>query len=66
MSLSSTSVDILAAVGKASPPLAVTSAAVVGLTLSEWVMVCTIIYTILQAAHLIYKFIREYHGGDRK
>ncbi|MBF7012546.1 hypothetical protein QUC32_23135 [Novosphingobium resinovorum] len=60
MSLSITSADLLAAAGKASPPLAVTSAAAVGLTLNEWMIVCTIVYTILQAAILIYKFVRDF------
>lgn len=49
--------EYFAAVGKASPPIAVSSAAAAGLSLQEWVFVATLLYTVLQIGLLIYNFV---------
>lgn len=59
MSLSDASGEYVVAVGKASPPLAVTSVAAAGWTLSDYVLIATLIYTLLQIALLIRKYVKE-------
>lgn len=49
--------EYFAAVGKASPPIVVSSAAAAGLSLQEWVFVATLLYTVLQIGLLIYNFV---------
>lgn len=56
--------EYLSAIGKASPPLAVSGATAAGMTLQDWVLVATLAYTILQAAYLIYKILRD-HRQDK-
>jgi hypothetical protein len=46
--------------GKLAPPAVVTTAASAGLTLEHWVMVLTIIYTVIQIALTLYKTARDY------
>ncbi len=53
--------DAFVALGKASPPLAVSASAAVGLTLQDWVLIATLVYTVMQGAYLVYKFV-----GDRR
>jgi hypothetical protein len=56
--------EAFAALAKASPPLAVSATAAVGWTLQDWVLIATLVYTLMQAAYLVYKFVRE-RGADR-
>lgn len=51
------------AMGKAAPPIAVSTAAIAGLSLQDWVLVATLAYTLLQIALLIRKFFREKDHG---
>lgn len=51
------------AVGKAAPPIAVSTAAIAGLSLQDWVLIATLAYTLLQIALLIRKFFREQDRG---
>lgn len=51
------------AVGKAAPPIAVSTAAIAGLSLQDWVLIATLAYTLLQIALLIRKFFREKDHG---
>ncbi|EJU14006.1 hypothetical protein LH128_05890 [Sphingomonas sp. LH128] len=51
------------ALGKAAPPIAVSTAAIAGLSLQDWVLVATLAYTLLQIAILIRKFFREQDRG---
>lgn len=44
---------------KSAPPVAVMAAAIAGLTLQEWVFVVTIVYVVLQAGYLAWKWRRE-------
>lgn len=64
MSLASDSGEYLAAAGKATPPLAVSGVMAAGWTLQDWVMVATLIYTGLQAANLIYTFLKNRSKPD--
>ena len=64
MSLSDTSGEYIAAVGKASPPLAVTSVAAAGYSLQDWMFIVTILYTLLQGSVLIYKTLKGKTDGS--
>jgi hypothetical protein len=49
---------------KSAPPAAITGLAVVdAITLNEWVAIATIVYVGLQAAYLIYKWVKEYRSS---
>lgn len=66
MSLSDTSAEYLGVVGKATPPLAVSSVAAAGFTLQDWVLIATLLYTIIQATLLLpklYRMIRDLLNG---
>lgn len=56
--------DFMAAVGKASPPLGVSAAAVMGFSLQDWVLIATLVYTVLQIALLVYKFLKKRAAHD--
>jgi len=47
------------AVGKAAPPIAVSTAAIAGLSLQDWVLAATLAYTLLQIVFLLRKFFKE-------
>ena len=48
-------------VTKSAPPVVVTAAAVAeNITLNEWVAIATIVYVVLQAGYLVWKWYREY------
>ena len=47
---------------KAAPPIAVAGADVAGLSLPEWVLVATLIYTLLQIYLLVRRIIRKGDG----
>lgn len=51
--------EYTAAAGKASPPIFVSGAAVAGISLQEWVLTATLVYTVLQTALLIYNFMKK-------
>lgn len=56
----------LAAEGmKAAPPVAVSAASVVGMTLNDAVLVATLVYVVLQAAFLLYRWAKLYQRGGR-
>lgn len=59
MSLSDTATEYVVAAGRASPPLAVTGAAAAGWGLQDWVLIATLIYTVLQIAVLVRKYVKE-------
>lgn len=44
---------------KIVPPLTVTGASLFGLPLSDWVYILTIVYTLLQTGHFIWKLIHK-------
>ena len=49
----------------ASPPLAATGAILVGLTLNEWVAAATIVYIVMQAIYLGWKWHQEWKAKQR-
>jgi len=59
MNLETHAGDYAAAATKASPPLAVTGAAIAGVPLQNWVLFATLVYTVLQIALLVHKFLKE-------
>lgn len=59
MSLTTDTGEYVSAVTKASPPIAVTGASIAGMSLQEWVLVATLVYTVLQIALLIYNFVKK-------
>lgn len=65
MSLESHAGEYTAAAGKASPPLLVSGAAVAGISLQDWVLIATLVYTVLQIGVLIYGFAKK-RGRDRR
>lgn len=57
-------VDVAAEAAKASPAVAVAAAtSVFGFSLNEWVAIATLIYIILQAGWLVWKW---YHAATDK
>lgn len=56
--------SVVAEAVKAAPPLAVTAATFMGLTLQEWVYVATLVYTLMQLYFLIKD--RYFGGGNGK
>lgn len=59
MNLESHATEYAAAAGKASPPIVVSGAAVAGISLQDWVLTATLIYTVLQIGLLIYNFTKK-------
>lgn len=51
--------EYIVAAGKATPPITVTGIAVAGVQLSDWVLIATLIFTVLQIALLIHKYFKE-------
>lgn len=51
--------DYVAGGVKTAPAIAVAAADLAGMTLQDWMFVATIIYTVLQTAHLVYKFFSD-------
>lgn len=50
--------EIVAAATKGTPPLAVTGMAIAGVPLQDWVLAATLVYTLLQIALLVHKFVK--------
>lgn len=57
--------DIASAGLKSAPPVVVgLIASVAQLTLPDWVAIVTIVYVVLQSAHLLWKWFREWRGPE--
>lgn len=50
--------DVLQAAGKAAPPVAYMGVRLVGVSLPDWVAIATLIYIVLQVAHLLWRWSR--------
>lgn len=51
----------------AAPPVALSTAAMVGgLSLQEWMFAATLVYVVLQAAYLLWKWYREWRRSMRE
>lgn len=60
-------IDVAAEAAKASFPVGVSLATLGGLTLHDLVMLATLVYIVLQAAYLLWKWYRQAtseKGGD--
>lgn len=51
--------ELAAAAGKVLPPLTVSGVVMGGVTLQDWVLLATLVYTVLQVALLIYRFFSK-------
>lgn len=54
----------LADLAKAAPPLTVTGMSVLGYTISEWVLLLTAIYTLLQIVLVVRRLIASRRSSD--
>lgn len=63
MSNALSSGEYVVAAGRAAPPVATTSALLSGVSLNDWVLIATLVYTVLQILLLIRKFIKERKNG---
>lgn len=55
--------DSLVEVTKAVPPVAVTGVSLAGIGLSDWVLISTLIYTVMQASWFVWdKLIRPWRA----
>lgn len=52
--------EYLSDMTKVAPPVAVSGAALAGMSLQEWVLVLTALYTAIQIALTIFKAIKEH------
>ncbi|API58451.1 hypothetical protein BSL82_03340 [Tardibacter chloracetimidivorans] len=48
---------------KAAPPVAVSTAALAGMSLQDWVLVATLVYTVIQTALALYRAYRNHKDG---
>lgn len=65
MSLVSTGNEIAGEITKAAPPVSVAGLGLAGVSLNQWVLIATLIYTVLQIVWFIYsKFIRGERNGS--
>lgn len=52
--------DAASAAIKAAPPVAVTAAGhIAGWTIDYWILVCTLIYLVLQIGYLVWRWSRD-------
>lgn len=51
--------EYASAATKSALPVGVSGAAALGFSLQDWVFIVTIVYTVLQIALLIYKFLKK-------
>lgn len=49
---------------KTAPPVSVAGATIAGATLSDWVLVLTALYTVLQLAYFLRVRYKEYKNGS--
>jgi hypothetical protein len=66
LSLLSTGNEIAGEITKAAPPVSVAGLGLAGVSLNQWVLIATLIYTVLQIVWFIYsKFIRGERNVSR-
>lgn len=49
---------------KVSPPVAVSGSVIMGMELQDWVLVATLIYTVLQIAITVHRFFKDKDRGS--
>jgi disulfide bond formation protein DsbB len=52
-------VEMVTEASKAVPPITISGMAIAGVSMQDWVLLATLLYTVLQIAMLIRKFIKE-------
>jgi hypothetical protein len=53
--------EYFAAAGKASPPVAIIGITEAGVTLQDWVLIATLLYTLLQISLLAWKTYKNWN-----
>jgi len=48
---------------KATPPLGVVAVTLAGIDLQTWVYVAALVYTVLQGAYLVWKWVHEWRAA---
>lgn len=56
--------EVLTEALKSAPPISVAGATIAGISLQEWVLVLTAVYTLLQLAYFLRKRYKEYQDGS--
>jgi disulfide bond formation protein DsbB len=59
--------DVTKAAAEAAPPVTYVAVRLFGMSLPDWVAMATLVYILLQAAHLIWRWRRQAHrhgGGE--
>lgn len=51
--------DVLQAAGKSAPPVLYVGVQLAGISLPDWVAIATLVYIVLQAAYLIWRWRRQ-------
>lgn len=51
---------------KATPPVAVVGANVMGLQISDWVQYATLVYVVIMACHHLWKWHREWKAAKKE
>ncbi|GBG55151.1 hypothetical protein SPFL3102_03587 [Sporomusaceae bacterium FL31] len=57
--------DIKSELIKMTPPVGVSTASTLGLTLADWVLLATLVYTVIQTGWLVYKIVRHFKAGGK-
>ena len=57
------SVEVAMATAKLTPPITVTGMTLVGYTLQDWVLLATLVYTILQICITVHRLYKEHRGN---
>lgn len=58
--------DLAAEAVKATPPITVAGATLAGMSLNDMVLIATLVYIVLQASFLLYKWYRIHTGKDKE
>jgi len=56
--------DVIEAAAKASPPMVYVGARLLGVSLPDWVAFFTLVYILLQTAHLLWRWWRAAHRNS--
>jgi len=64
MTNGSSPVEYVVEASKLSPPAVATGITAAGVSLQDWVYIVTIAYTLMMAAHLVYKWVKERRSGS--
>lgn len=54
--------EVAMATAKLTPPITVTGMTLAGYTLQDWVLLATLVYTVLQICITVYRLYKEHRG----